>query len=248
MNIFIFLRSIFMTLFFLVHIIFFRSIGFVLNFLLNKKKMDDQIIAIWAKLTCLSFGVKINVHNIEKIPSEGCLFLFNHSSFFDIFALAARFSYLRFGAKIELFKIPFFGPAMKRAGTLPIARNNRENVFKIYEQAKSRFMAGEKFALSPEGGRFYGNSLAPFKAGPFVFAMSAGVPVLPVVIKGAYQVLPMKSFLPNRNHWRYQIDIYVLDPISTKNYNPDQRHELQKIVYDQMNSVWKTKSLILNEV
>ncbi len=234
-------RSIFMTFFFLIHTVFFSSIGFVFNLLLNSKKIDDQIISSWARLTCWSFGVKVNVHNAEQIPQEGCLFLFNHSSYFDIFALAASFKNIRFGAKTELFKIPFFGPAMRRAGTLPIARNNREEVFKIYEEAKMRFMAGAKFALSPEGGRFYGDNLAPFKAGPFVFAMSGGVPLLPVVIIGAYEVLPASSFLTNWRRWKTQIDIYVLDPVSTKNYKTDERNILQKIVYDQMNPIW-TKS------
>ncbi len=237
-----FVRSVLMTVFFLIHTVVFSSIGFILNFLLNSKKVDDVIISSWANLTCFSFGISLKVHNAEKIPQEGCLFIFNHSSFFDIFALAASFSFLRFGAKNELFKIPFFGPAMRRAGTLPIARNNREEVFKIYEAAKPRFAVGQKFALSAEGGRFYGKNLSPFKAGPFLFAMSGGVPLLPVVIVGAYECLSMKSFLTNWNKWQRQIDIYVLDAVSTVGFQTDRRQELQKIIYDKMNPVWVQKS------
>lgn len=232
-----------MTVFFLIHTVIYSCIGFIFNLVFNSKKIDDQIISSWAKLTCWSFGVKLQVHNIEKIPIEGCLFLFNHSSFFDIFALAASFKDIRFGAKIELFKIPFFGPAMRRAGTLPIARNNREEVFKIYEEAKPRFLEGAKFALAPEGGRFYRPNLGPFKAGPFVFAMSGGVPLLPVVIIGAHEILPMTSFLTNWNAWQRQIDIYVLDPISTKEYTVDHRQELQKVVYEKMNPLWVKQNL-----
>jgi 1-acyl-sn-glycerol-3-phosphate acyltransferase len=232
-------RSLVMTAFFILHTIFFSSLQIILNLIFRSKKIDDRIVTLWGNLTCLSFGVKYTVHNPERIPSGGCLFLFNHSSYFDIFVLVAAFKYLRFGAKSELFKIPFFGPAIKRAGTLPIARNNREEVFKIYEEAKPRFARGEKFALSPEGGRFYGKTLSSFKAGPFVFAMSGSVPLLPVVIVGAYQVLPLTSYLANWKHWQRHIDIYILDPISTKNYSVDQRHELQKIVYDQMNPLWE---------
>ncbi len=233
-----FLRSVLMTLFFIFHTVLFSSAQIVLNVLIGSRKIDDAIVTAWGNLTCFTFGIKYKVHNPERIPAEGCLFLFNHSSFFDIFVLVAAFRYLRFGAKIELFKIPFFGPAIRRAGTLPIARNNREEVFKIYEEAKPRFEAGEKFALSPEGGRFYGKNLAPFKAGPFVFAMSGGVPLLPVVIIGAHQALPLSSYLTNRNSWFRQIDIYILDPVSTRGYSVDQRHELQKMIYDQMNPVW----------
>ncbi len=232
------LRSVLMTLFFLIHTVFFSSAQIIFSLFFHSRKIDDLIVTTWGNLTCRSFGITYKVHNKEKIPAEGCLFLFNHSSYFDIFVLVAAFRYLRFGAKIELFKIPFFGPAIRRAGTLPIARNNREEVFKIYAEAKPRFAAGEKFALSPEGGRFYGENLAPFKAGPFVFAMSGSVPLLPVVIIGANEALPMTSFLSNWKKWSHHIDIYILDPVSTEGYHFDQRHDLQKIVYDQMNPLW----------
>ncbi len=227
-----------MTLFFLIHTVFFSSAQIIFSLIFHSRKIDDAIVTAWGNLTCRSFGITYKVHNKEKIPSEGCLFLFNHSSYFDIFVLVAAFRYLRFGAKIELFKIPFFGPAIRRAGTLPIARNNREEVFKIYAEARPRFAAGEKFALSPEGGRFYGENLAPFKAGPFVFAMSGSVPLLPVVIIGANEALPITSYLSNWKKWSHHIDIYILDPVSTEGYHFDQRHDLQKIVYDQMNPLW----------
>ena len=242
MIIFSCVRSILMTVFFLIHTVFFSSAQILLSLVFHSKKIDDAIVTAWGNLTCWSFGVKYKVHNPERIPAVGCLFLFNHSSYFDIFVLVAAFRYLRFGAKIELFKIPFFGPAIRRAGTLPITRNNREEVFKIYAEAKPRFLAGEKFALSPEGGRFYGKNLAPFKAGPFVFAMSGGVPLLPVVIIGANQVLPSTSFLSNWKQWSRQIDIYILNPVQTAGYSAEQRQDLQKIIYDQMNPIWVSEN------
>jgi 1-acyl-sn-glycerol-3-phosphate acyltransferase len=238
MILFYFLRSIVMTVFFLIHTVFYSCLGIVVNLIFNSKSLDDRVITSWGRLTCWSFGIRLKVHDAERIPKEGCLVLFNHSSFFDIFALAASFPFLRYGAKIELFNIPFFGPAMRRAGNLPIARNNREEVFKIYAEAKPRFQRGEKFALAPEGGRFYGKELAPFKSGPFIFAMSGGVPLLPVVIVGAHQALPKTSFLTNWKKRSLTINLYVLEPISTKEFTNDDRHQLQKIVYDRMNPIW----------
>jgi 1-acyl-sn-glycerol-3-phosphate acyltransferase len=122
---------------------------------------------------------------------------------------------------------------------LPIARENREEVFKIYEEAKKRFAAGEKFALSPEGGRFYNpEHLAPFKAGPFIFAMSAGAPVVPVVLTGAYEALPKGTFLFNNYRLFHTITVKILEPIQTKEFTTEQRKDLQKLVYDRMDAVW----------
>lgn len=227
-----------MTLVFILFTMFFSVCG-ISNFLtFNNKKLHDLIISTWAKWACFVFNVKVNLHNPENIPQQGCVFLFNHSSFFDIFALAGAIPDVRFGAKIELFSIPLFGSAMKSAGTLPIARGSREEVFKVYSAARGRIQNNEKFALSPEGGRFYGENLSPFKAGPFVFAITSGAVVAPLIIKGAYEVLPKKNFIANTDRWKREIDIYFLKPHLVEGYTNETRQDLQKIVYDQMNSKW----------
>jgi 1-acyl-sn-glycerol-3-phosphate acyltransferase len=236
------LRSIAMTFVFILVTMFLSTCG-VINFLtFNNKKVHDEIISKWARLTCFIFNIKIKMHNPENIPSTGCVFLFNHSSFFDIFALASLIPDVRFGAKIELFSIPLFGSAMKSAGTLPIARGSREEVFKVYSEARVRIQNDEKFALSPEGGRFMGENLSPFKSGPFIFAITSGAMVAPIIIKGAYEALPKNKVLTNTDQWSRVIDVYFLKPHSVEGYSNDNRQELQKIVYDQMNSKWTEKS------
>lgn len=233
-----FLRSLVATVIFILITLVFSIIGIISNILFNRKKNEDLIISTWARWTCFLFGVEIQVHGKEKIPAGGHLILFNHSSFFDIFALASSFSYLRFGAKSELFKIPFFGLAMKRAGTLPIARGNREEVFKVYEDARTRFSHGECFALSAEGGRFYSENLSKFKSGPFIFALSAKVPIVPVIILGAHEVMSKTDIIANKKTFKAIIDVHVLDPISTDQFNMENRHQLISQSYQMMNSFW----------
>lgn len=244
MKIIFMIRSLVMTLIFVILTVFLSICGILTNIIFNNKKYDDKIIDIWAGLSCSLFNVKVKVHNPENIPKTGAVILFNHSSFFDVFALAAAIPHIRFGAKVELFKIPFFGYAMKRAGTLPIARGSREEVFKVYTEAKPRIQNNECFALSPEGGRFRGENLFPFKAGPFIFAISSGAAVAPVVIKGAYETLPKSSWLANKDRWQRDVNLYFLKPISVENYTNENRQELQKIVYEQMNSVWTDHHIV----
>jgi 1-acyl-sn-glycerol-3-phosphate acyltransferase len=242
MKVFFFIRSVVMTIVFILSTIFFSVIGILNGFILNHKKLQDLIISSWARFACFIFNVKVNVYNTENRPQQGCVFLFNHSSFFDIFALASAIPEVRFGAKIELFSIPIFGSAMKSSGTLPIARGSREEVFKVYSDARVRLQNNEKFALSPEGGRFYGENLFPFKAGPFIFAISSGAIIAPIIIKGAYEVLPKNKFISNTDCWRREIDLYFLKPHSVEGYANENRQQLQKIVYDQMNAKWIEKN------
>lgn len=232
------IKSIIVTVLFPFTVLALGPVAILMHDLFNRRKIDDAIVSFWARLCCWMAGARVMVEGRENLPQQGCLLLFNHSSFFDVFALAGYIPELRFGAKAELFKIPVFAHAMKAMGTLPIARNNREEVFKIYEDARVRFAKGQKFALSPEGGRFYGEQLSPFKAGPFVFAMSAGVPLVPVVVTGAYEVLPKGAILFNKDRLTRTIRIQILKPVSTEGVKPEDRRALQSEIYETMNRVW----------
>ena len=242
MKILIWIRSLISTILFPFTVIILGPIAIMMNILFQNKKIDDSIISFWGRLCCKMAGVQVHVRGLELIPDQGCIVLFNHSSFFDVFAIAGYVPGVRFGAKAELFKIPIFGRAMKVLGTLPIARANRQEVYKIYDEAKGRFKHNEKFALAPEGGRHYGRELAPFKAGPFIFAMSAQVPVVPIVIIGAYEAMPKGAILFNKNHWHQKIQIHILSPVPTAEVTRETRSHLQSIVYEKMNTIWKSQA------
>lgn len=197
----------------------------------KKRKWAEVCFVIWGQMFCRAYGVRVVTRGEENFPAGGCMILFNHTSFFDIGALYAVFPFFRFGAKLELFKIPVFGATMAAVGTLPIARSNREAAIRVLQEAVQRARNGEKFALSPEGGRNNSGDerdLLPFKAGPFLFAIEAQVPLVPVVIRGAQDVLPKGGMLPGLKSWRSTITLDVLAPIPTTGYSVDNRGELQE--------------------
>lgn len=227
-------RSVLMALFYPLFLTMMSILCILFNLVFNNRTIDNIVIRLWGRWSCLMFGVRVEAKGLENIPLEGCLFVFNHSSFFDIFAMAASLPNLRYGAKIELFKIPFFGFAMRRLGMLPIDRKNREGVFRVYREAQVRMQKGERFALAPEGTRQFEERLGPFKAGPFVFAINTGAPILPVVIRHASQILPKHAWFPNLGTWQRTIELTVLSPISTHELNLNERPQLQEKVREQM--------------
>lgn len=215
------------------------ALGITLNIIFNRRRFDNWIMSTWGKGSCWLFNVKVKAYGIENIKkARGAVFLFNHSSFMDVLAMCAAVDNIRFGGKIELFKIPIFGYCMRRFGILPIARDNREEVFKVYEEAKVRFARGERFGLSPEGGRFHSDQLLPFKAGPFIFAINSQVPLIPLVIKGAYEVWPKGKLLANSDRWSRTIEVHVLEPVPTTGITVDERGVLQNKIYKQMNDIY----------
>lgn len=232
-------RSLFALVLFVVHTMLCAAAVIIANLTVNSRPLEDKIVVFWTRNACRMFGVKVVVKGVENIPSGGFLFVFNHTSFFDIFAMNGYLGSFRFGAKIELFKIPIFGPAMRRAGILPIARSQREEVFKVYQAAEARIKAGERFALAPEGTRQDTEHLGRFKSGPFVFAINAKAPIVPVIVKGASAILPKGHFVPNWGVWSRIITLEILPPVSSDGYSISQRPELQEKVRKMMEPYFK---------
>jgi 1-acyl-sn-glycerol-3-phosphate acyltransferase len=187
---------------------------------------------LWGRVILKLIGVRLEVRGQENLPqnARGYLYLFNHTSYMDIIAMISGLPKIpKFGAKIELFSIPFFGSAMRALGNLPIARDQRHEVLKLYKEAEARVDRGEVFALAPEGTRQSGGQLGRFKKGPFIFAVGAKMPIVPLVIVGAEQVQPKGSFLMNVGQWTRTIVLQILPPIDAAAFANEKIEVLQEV-------------------
>ncbi|HET7633063.1 MAG TPA: lysophospholipid acyltransferase family protein [Gemmatimonadaceae bacterium] len=185
----------------------------------------------WARLAIRAAGVKVVVHNAERATADhGVVFIGNHVSWFDVFALAATLPRYSFVAKSELRKIPVFGPAAGAAGIVYLERDNRKQAFESYKDAAAQVRDGKSIVVFPEGTRGRGYPLRPFKKGPFVLAIAAGAPIVPTIIYGARAIMPRGSF-----HIRPGIvHVHLLEPIPTAGMTYDQRGELMTRVWRRM--------------
>jgi 1-acyl-sn-glycerol-3-phosphate acyltransferase len=86
--------------------------------------------------------------------------------------------------KRELTKLPLLGRAFQIGGFVPIDRGSREHSMAAIEQAAASLRQGHSFLTFPEGTRSRTGALLPFKRGPFLMALKAQVPVVPVAIQG----------------------------------------------------------------
>lgn len=208
---------------------------------LNQQLLATRLIRFWARLLLWTFGVRLEVQGEENLPGVGGgIIAFNHQSHLDIpsIVMSTR-KQIRFGAKIELFKIPFFGPAMASVGTLKIARENRSEVLKIYEEASQRFKQNILFVLAPEGTRQREPHLGKFKKGPFIFALNSKVPLIPVVIKGAFHVMPPHRLLINVGQWRRTIHVQFLKPIDSQRFSTESLETFVSEASAQMNAAFE---------
>lgn len=185
----------------------------------------------WARAVLAVSGVRVVVHGAERMHTgEPRVFVSNHVSWYDVLVLAGHLPRYAFVAKAEIFRVPLFGPAALAVGTIPIERENRKAAFQSYEKAAVRIRAGRNVVVYPEGTRGTTYALRPFKKGPFVLAVAAGVPVVPTVLHGTIRLLPRGSFWlrPGR------VDVHLLEPVDASGLTYGDRDRLAGIVYSRM--------------
>jgi len=141
----------------------------------------ERLMRSWARAMNRAAGIELRVHGRENIPQgHGAVYIANHVSWFDIFALAAELPRYTFIAKAELRRIPIFGRAAETAGIVFIERENRKAAFESYKAAAQEVQRGRSIIVCPEGTRGRDYHLRPFKKGPFVLAIASQSPIIPM--------------------------------------------------------------------
>jgi 1-acyl-sn-glycerol-3-phosphate acyltransferase len=191
----------------------------------------DKVPRWWSASVLWAAGIRIRVHGWENVDTEQPhIFASNHVSWFDVPALAKVLPRYKFVAKAELFKVPIFGGGMRAAGMIQIQRDNRKAAFGAYEIAAQRIRSGNSVVVFPEGTRGREYALRPFKKGPFVLAIAAGVPIVPIIVHGTIEIMKKGSL------WAHPgtIDIHLLEPVSTTGVDYDHREALMLKVRERM--------------
>lgn len=191
----------------------------------------EKIPPWWARSLLAAAGATVEVRNGHYIPqNEVRVYVANHVSWFDIFALAAVLPRYTFVGKKELRKIPVFGPAAEQVAVVYIDRQNRKSSFESYRAIAEQLRDGASVVVCPEGTRGLSYELRPFKKGPFVLAITAQVPVVPVVIRGTMEIMPKGSAKIRSGH----IVLTFLEPIPTNGLDYDDRDALTRRAWEAM--------------
>jgi 1-acyl-sn-glycerol-3-phosphate acyltransferase len=183
------------------------------SFLDPSGNSSHRIARLWSRLLILIGGMRVEVEGLEKIvPGRGYVIASNHLSLMDTPLVMAHIPLqFRFLAKKGLFRIPFIGGHLRRAGHVSIPREDPRGSLKAMSEAARIIQErGVSALVFPEGGRSPG-PMREFREGAAYIAIKAGVPVIPVAIRGTREVLPMGSLLIRPGKVRMRIG----DPIPT---------------------------------
>jgi 1-acyl-sn-glycerol-3-phosphate acyltransferase len=206
----------------------------VLSFFVRSGNPLHKIGRFWGKSILAGSRVKVSVKGLSNIDlSVPYIYMANHQSNFDIPVLLGHLAVqFRWLAKVELFKIPIFGRAMRKVGYISIDRYDRESAFKSLDVAANKIKSGVSVLIFPEGTRSRDGKIRPFKKGGFVLAIDSGVPIVPVVITGTRAIMPKGKFRIYPGH----VSMVIHKPIDTAAYTRETKEALMEsvrlVIYD----------------
>lgn len=192
-----------------------------------KHPVFNRIIRVWADWNLLAAGIRVEVSGLENIrKSTSFVIISNHESALDTFVIFSKIPLnFRMVAKSGMLKLPLVGFVMKHLLFPFVDRSKTDDAI---ESMNSTFEKLRKHDLSicifPEGTRYGGRKILPFKKGAFVLALENHLPILPVILRGAGDVTPVRSLWvrPGR------VIMDVLKPIPVDHLTIEDRDPLRE--------------------
>lgn len=157
---------------------------------------------LWAKLFCWLAFVRVTVKGRENIdPKVSYVFVANHQGAYDIFTVYGYLGHnFRWMMKQSLRKIPFVGWACAWSRQIFVDNSSASATRRTMQEAERQLSGGMSLVVFPEGARSWTGKMSRFKKGAFRLAIEFNLPVVPLTIDGAFDVLPRFKKMPNPGH------------------------------------------------
>ena len=154
-----------------------------------------------ARILMRAAGLTVAVEGLENLPppAAACVFVSNHASYLDgpvlVATLPRRFAFV---AKAELAPQIIAGIFLRRIGAEFVERFDKATGIADARRVSETAHRGRSLMFFPEGTIYRMPGLMPFHMGAFVSAVEAGIPVVPVAIRGTRSILRADTWLPRR--------------------------------------------------
>ncbi|MDF1684679.1 MAG: lysophospholipid acyltransferase family protein [Legionellaceae bacterium] len=188
----------------------------------------DARMQLWAKQTLSLWNISCSVHNPKNVhpkPGQPTIIMCNHSSLFDIPLTYHAFpkTSLRMLAKKEMSRYPIMGRGM-RASEFPfVDRKNRRQAIQDLEYIHGLLESGIVMWIAPEGTRAMDGRVGPFKKGGFITAIQTKATIIPIGVRGAFDIIPAKTYDFYLNQTG---EVHIGEPIDASQFSLDNKEEL----------------------
>lgn len=153
---------------------------------------------LWARIFCWLAFVRVKVSGRENVEGgRSYMFLANHQGAYDIFSIYGYLGHnFRWMMKESLRKIPFVGFACAASKQVFVNNTSIAGIKQTIAGAEENLRHGMSMVIFPEGARTWNGKMRPFKKGAFLLAKEFNLPVVPITIDGAFDVMPRFRKIP----------------------------------------------------
>lgn len=168
---------------------------------------------LWGASICRLLWLPVEVVGREKLdPKQSYVFIANHQGAFDIFLIAGFLHRpFKWMMKASLRQVPFVGWACEKAGFIFVDKSSKSGIVNTIKNACQSLKGGTSVTIFPEGARTFTGHMGQFRKGSFLIARQIGLPLVPITIDGAYDVLPRQRGFNFVNYHKLRLIIH--DPI-----------------------------------
>ena len=188
-------------------------IALIVCYPFDKKRRVVHRISAWLTNTVFIFAplARRRVVGMENIdPNKAYVMVLNHQSMVDILSIYNLPLVFKWVSKREVYRIPIVGRLLWMHGDIVINRASAKEAMQlVHSKGMEWLKKGATVSIFPEGTRSKDGQIHNFKAGAFILAKDAGVPILPVVLDGTSSLV-RKGWMIN---WRNVTTIKVLPPV-----------------------------------
>lgn len=185
----------------------------------NKRTGVNFFTSTFGRTLLTLTGVNLNVLGEENLTAQRpAVFIFNHRNQADpmIAGALVKDNFTSVGKK-ELENDPIVGTMGKIMDAAFIDRDDPKKAIEGLKKVEELARKGLSILIAPEGTRLDTTEVGPFKKGPFRIAMSAAIPIVPIVIRNAEVIAARDSSTFNPG----TVDVVVYPPIPVEDWTHD---------------------------
>ena len=189
----------------------------------NKRAGVNFFTSVFGRTLLATIGINLHILGKENLTAKRpAVFIFNHRNQADplIAGSLVNDNFTSVGKK-ELEGDPIVGTIGKILDAAFIDRDDPQKAVEGLRKVEDLARKGLSILIAPEGTRLDTTEVGPFKKGPFRIAMSAGIPIVPIVIRNAEVIAARDSSTFNPG----TVDVVVYPPISVDDWTHDNLNE-----------------------
>jgi len=161
-------------------------------------------------------NIKFDVIGEQHTTHRPAVFFINHQSTLIDALVTSKVVQRGFTvvAKAEVKQIPVLGQLLSMADVAFVDRSSTSKAISAMQPAVDKLVKGVSIVLSPEGTRSLSPRVGVFKKGGFHLARDAGVPIVPIVIRNAGEIMWRNARVVQEG----TIEVVVHEPLPTTNW------------------------------